>query len=217
MGKTKDVHEAVRQELDFDPLVDASDIAVVNLGGAVALNGSVPSYPQYLEAAASARRVAGVGRVDNHLEVVLSGADQRDDPLLTTAANNALALTVTVPSGIEASAKNGVLTLTGQVNFGTQRAAADDAVLGLVGVRGIRDKIEITNTADPLDVLLNVQDALDRYSLIGDDSVVNVETDEHRVILTGSVRTWAEHDAVVDAAWRTGGVYDVRDELLITR
>ena len=138
MGKTKDVHEAVERELDFDPLVDASDIIVVNLRGDVALNGSVPSYPQYLEASAAARRVAGVGRVDNHLEVILPDEDYRDDPLLTTAANNALALTVTVPAGVEASAKNGVLTLTGEVGFGTQRSAAVDAVAGLVGVLGIQ-------------------------------------------------------------------------------
>jgi hypothetical protein len=31
----------------------------------------VPSYPQYLEAAAAARRVAGVWNLQNHLEVVL--------------------------------------------------------------------------------------------------------------------------------------------------
>jgi osmotically-inducible protein OsmY len=217
MGKTKDVHEAVERELDFDPLVDASDIIVVNLGGDVALNGSVPSYLQYLEASAAARRVAGVGRVDNHLEVILPDDDYRDDPLLTTAANNALALTVTVPAGVEASAQNGLLTMTGEVGFGTQRSAAADAVAGLVGVRGIRNKIEINNTADPIDVLINVQDALDRYSLVGDDSDVVVDTDEHQVTLTGGVRTWAERDAVVDAAWRTRGVYDVRDEMSIIR
>jgi osmotically-inducible protein OsmY len=217
MGKTKDVYEAVEQELDFDPLIDASNIIVVNLRGDVALNGSVPSYPQYLEASAAARRVAGVGRVDNHLDVILPDDDYRDDPLLTTAANNALALTVTVPAGVEASAKNGVLTLTGEVGFGTQRAAAVNTVAGLVGVRGIRNKIEIDNTADPIDVLMNVQDALDRYSLVGDDSEVVVDTDEHRVTLTGGVRTWAERDAVLDAAWRTRGVYDVRDEMSIIR
>ena len=75
MGKTADVHAAVRRELEFDPLVDASDVVVVNLGGAVALNGSVPNYRQYLAAGAAARRVAGVGRLDNRLEVVLSDDD----------------------------------------------------------------------------------------------------------------------------------------------
>jgi BON domain len=54
MGKTKDVRDAVEAELAFDPLVDATGITVKNLNGDVALNGTVPSYPQYLEAAAAA-------------------------------------------------------------------------------------------------------------------------------------------------------------------
>ena len=60
MGTTKDIREAVEAELKFDPLVDDADIHVVNMNGDVALNGTVPSYPQYLEAAAAAQRVAGV-------------------------------------------------------------------------------------------------------------------------------------------------------------
>src|SRR3954468_16903429 len=84
MGKTKDIREAVDAELDFDPLIDPSDITVKNINGQVALNGTVPSYPQYLEAAAAAQRVAGVTEVHNHLEVLLSDSDYRDDAMLTT-------------------------------------------------------------------------------------------------------------------------------------
>ena len=51
MGKTGDIRAAVEAELRFDPLVDQADIAVRSLNGDVALNGTVPSYPQYLEAA----------------------------------------------------------------------------------------------------------------------------------------------------------------------
>jgi osmotically-inducible protein OsmY len=68
MGKTKDVRDAVEAELAFDPLVDATGITGKNLNGDVALNGTVPSYPQYLEAAAAAQRIAGVKNVYNHLE-----------------------------------------------------------------------------------------------------------------------------------------------------
>ena len=67
MGTTKDTREAVEAELEFDPLVDDMDIYVVNVNGDAALNGTVPSYPQYLEAAA-AQRVAGVRNVHNHLQ-----------------------------------------------------------------------------------------------------------------------------------------------------
>src|SRR6266576_7091368 len=48
VGKTKDIREAVQAELGFDPLVDPTDIAVRDINGDVALNGTVPSYPQYL-------------------------------------------------------------------------------------------------------------------------------------------------------------------------
>ncbi len=216
MSKTKDVRDAVEDELTFDPLVDAANIKVVNMNGDVALNGTVPSYPQYLEAAAAAQRVDGVKNVHNHLEVALPPEDYRDDATLTTAANNALALNVTVPDGVEATARNGNITLTGTVDYGTDRAAAEMTVAALTGVRNVKDNIEISNDADPVDVTLNVQDALDRYSLIPDDSDIVVDTDGNTVRLSGHVRTWAEHDAVIDASWMATGVYDVQDDLYIT-
>ena len=216
MGKTKDIREAVEAELGFDPLVDAVGISVKNASGQVALNGTVPSYPQYLEAAAAAQRVAGVTDVHNHLEVVLPDSDYRDDAMLTTAANNALSANITVPDGVEATAYDGNVELTGTVKHGPQRAAAQLAVAGLTGVRNIRDDIEIGYDADPGGVAAGVQDALDRYAVIADDSDVGVYTSGNTVTLTGHVRTWAEHDAVLDAAWMARGVIDVSDELQIT-
>jgi osmotically-inducible protein OsmY len=216
MSQTKDIRDAVERELGYDPLVDDSDISVVNINGDVALNGTVPSYPQYLEAAAAARRVAGVKKLQSHLEVVLPDESYRDDAVLTTAANNALTLNVTVPDGVEATAANGNLTLTGTVSHGPERVAAEQAVTYLTGVRNVRDDIEVRVDADLADVTGNVQDALDRYALILDDSDVTIDTSGNTVTLTGHVRTWAENDAVVDAAWMATGVYDVVDDLYVT-
>jgi osmotically-inducible protein OsmY len=216
MGATKDIRESVQAELTFDPLVDAADITVRNINGEVALNGTVPSYPQYLEAAAAAQRVAGVKNVYNHLAVVLRDAGYRDDAWLTTAANNALALNVTVPDGVEAAARDGKLTLTGLVEFGRQREAAELAVAGLTGVRYVKDDIEITYDADPADVKWFVQAALNRSAVVEDDSDISVDASGNTVTLGGHVRTWAEHDAVVGAAWMAGGVIEVRDYLEVT-
>ena len=216
MGKTKNIREAVEAELNFDPRVDDAGISVRNMDGEVALNGTVPSYPQYLEAAAAAQRVAGVTDVHNHLAVVLPDGDYRDDAILTTAANNALTLNITVPDGVEATAYDGNLTLTGTVSYGTERAAAEQAVFGLVGVRNVRDDIEIAYDADPVDVDLHVQEALDRSALVPDDSDVEVDISGNVVKLTGHVRTWAEHDAVIGAAWMANDVMEVRDNLYIT-
>jgi osmotically-inducible protein OsmY len=216
MGKTTDIRAAVEAELKFDPLVDDADVHVANINGDVALNGTVPSYPQYLEAAAATQRVSGVKNVHNHLEVALPDADYRDDAMLTTAANNALAANVTVPDGVEATAQDGNVTLTGTVGYGAERAAAKLAVAGLTGVRNVRDDIEISYDTDPLDVDLHVQEALDRSALVPGDSDVKAATDGSIITLTGHVRTWAEHDAVVGAAWMARGVIDVDDELQVT-
>src|SRR6266581_271468 len=216
MGKTKDIREAVEAELAFDPLADAADITVVNMNGDVGLNGTVPSYPQSLEASTAAQRVTGVKNVHNHLEVMLPPGDYRDDAMLTTAANNALTLNVTVPAGVEATAGDGNLTLTGAVTYGPQRTAAESAVAGLTGVRNIRNDIEIAYDADPFDVSLLVQDALDRYALILDDSDVAVDTRGNTVTLAGHVRTWAQHDAVIGATWMASGVFEVQDDLYVT-
>jgi osmotically-inducible protein OsmY len=216
MGKTRDVREAVETELGYDPLVDATDVSVKNINGAVALTGTVPSYPQYLEAAGAAWRVAGVTEVHNHLEVVLTPGAVRDDAMLTTAANNALAADATVPEGVEAAARNGNVTLTGTVQYLSQRAAVEKVVSGLIGVRHVRNEIDVVCGVEPAEIKQLVTRALDRSALVPDDSDVLVDTSGSTVILTGHVRTRAERDAVTGATWMARGVAMVVDELEVT-
>ncbi len=216
VGKTKDVRAAVEKELGFDPGVDATHIAVRNIVGDVTLTGAVSSYPQYLKAAAAARRVAGVTGVHNQLEVALPEGDYRDDVKLATAANNALTANITVPDTVEATAYDGDITLTGTASYGTERAAAEAAVAGLAGVRNVINDVEISYVLDPVDVDLHVQEALDRSAAVPDGSDVKADTKDGVITLTGHVRTWAEHDAVIGAALMARGVVDIRDELEVT-
>ena len=78
------------------------------------------------------------------------------------------------------------------------------------------DDIEISYAINPVDVDLHVQQALDRSALLPDDSDVTADTKDSVITLTGHVRTWAEHDAVVGAALMAQGVIDIRDELQVT-
>jgi hypothetical protein len=71
--------------------------------------------------------------VHNNLMVVLPERDCRDDIKLATAANNALAASVTVPDSVEATAEDGNIILTGTASYGTELSAAEAAVAGLAG------------------------------------------------------------------------------------
>ena len=157
MGKTNDVRDAVEDELTFDPDVDASDITIESTDGTVSLNGTVPSYPQYVAAAAGTQRVVGVKYVRNHLKVALQPGDYRDDPTLTATANNALTLNNAVSVGVEATAANGNVTLIGTVRDTTERAAAELRVAGLTGVRSVKNDIQMRDDTGPADVIPHVQ------------------------------------------------------------
>ena len=150
MSETNDIGAAVIDDLTFDPDVDATDIAVEDRDGEVVLTGSVPSYSQYIEAAAVASRVAGVTDVRNHLEIALPPGDHRDDAALAVAANDALTLGHTMAVGVEATAKNGDVTLTGAVFSSAARAAAEALVAGLTGVRRVTNDIQVRDDAGPL-------------------------------------------------------------------
>jgi osmotically-inducible protein OsmY len=150
MGRTNDIRAAVIDDLTFDPDVDASGITVEDRNGEVVLAGSVPSYRQYMEAAAVASRVVGVKDVHNHLEVALPPGDHRDDSTLTAIANNALTLGHTVAVGVEATATNGDVTLTGAVRCGAERAAAEAMIADLTGVRSVTNDVQIRDDAGPL-------------------------------------------------------------------
>ena len=65
--------------------------------GAFTSGPCVPSYPQYVQAAAVAARAAGVRCVRNHLQVALPPGDHRDDLTLAAMASDALALGGAVP------------------------------------------------------------------------------------------------------------------------
>ena len=158
------------------------------------------------------------------VDMLLPPGDKCDDAALATAANNMLALNVTVPNTVQAIARDGNLTLAGFVRNGAQRAAAEQTVAGLPWVRNVRDQIEVISGDALSDVTVVVQDPLDRYAVPLDNSYavpldnskVTVSTSGHTVTLTGHMRTWAEHDAVVAAAWMAHGVSGVHDQVQVT-
>jgi osmotically-inducible protein OsmY len=85
----------------------------------------------------------------------------------------------------------------------------------VLGVLGVQDDIYL-DTPNPYagDVQDSIKKALERDAKLDSDSI-SVETVDGTTILSGNVRSWAEHDAAVAAAWAAPGVAAVDDRLSI--
>ncbi len=217
MGNTLDIslkHD-VEDELEWDPVIDASKIGVSAANGVVALTGTVRSYSEKWNAEKIAKRVHGVKAIANDIEVVIDEGQHRDDPEIATSAVNALNWNFSIPKDrIKVTVSKGWLTLDGEVDWQYQRRAAEDAVRHLRGVRGLSNQIFVRPKVQATDVKEKIESALRRNAEL-DARQVEVQTTDGNVTLTGSVRSWVEREDAVNAAWAAPGVTKVVDRIEI--
>ena len=214
MKSDLEVRQDVERELAWDPRIDAATIAVAAKQGVVTLTGQVRNFIEKWEAEDAAKRVAGVIGIANDLEVTLVGPAVSDTDL-AERVSMALQWNAAVPAdAIKAVVSDGWVTLEGSVQWYHQKAAAEDAVRSLHGVRGVTNLISIDNPVDPQDLSGRISEALTRNAHI-DARNVTVRAEGHTVVLEGSVRTWAEREEAEKAAWAAPGVTSVENRLVV--
>jgi osmotically-inducible protein OsmY len=205
----------VIDELFWDPKIDTESVAVSANDGVVTLRGTVGSFRQKREAKKAAERVWGVVSVDNELNVELMGEQGREDADLRGDVLQALMLDSLVPTSVDAWVENGVVTLTGTVDWQYQRDEADVIAGNLLGVMAVENDISLTHTTpSPDDVDKKIKSAFSRNAKL-DAKALTVETSDGTVTLGGRVRSWDEHDTAVAAAWAAPGVKAVDDLLVV--
>ena len=209
----QELEHAVADELSWDPKVDSATIAVSSDGGTITLRGTVGSFRQKREAQKAAERVYGVSFVENDLKVEILTEHRREDAELRRDVLSALMLDAMVPKTVDVGVRDGFVTLTGTTDWQYQRDEAEFVAGNVRGVGGVENDIFLTS---PLpyaeDVEESIKKAFQRNAKVDADNVA-VETLNGTAILTGTVRSWAERDSAVDAAWAAPGVTDVDDRL----
>jgi osmotically-inducible protein OsmY len=217
-GKSMNDQELVANVIDelfWDPKIDTESIAVSANAGVVTLRGTVGSFRQKREAKKAAERVWGVVSVDNEIDVELMGEQRREDADLRGDVLQALMLDSLVPTSVDAWVEDGVVTLTGTVDWQYERDEAEFVAGNLLGVVAIENDIYLADTTpSTADVEKKIKKAFTRNAKLDADALT-VSTSDGTVRLSGQVGSWDEHDDAVAAAWAAPGVKTVDDLLTV--
>jgi osmotically-inducible protein OsmY len=203
----------VLAELNYEPSVKVTDIGVLVKDGTVTLNGYATSYGEKWEAVRAVKRVAGVLAIADDIEVKLASSLQRNDGDIATAAAHQIDVGTSIPTGIvQATVRDGWITLEGNVEWWYQKNAAEQVVQHLAGVKGVSNFIEIAPKLKASELETNIQSAFKRSAVL-DAKHIRVETAGNKVILRGDVRNYQEREEAERVAWAAPGVLTVANHL----
>ena len=108
--------------------------------------------------------------------------------------------------------EDGIVTLEGEVEWEYQRSSAKDAVDHLLGVRNVVNNISVKPKVSVADIKNKISAAFHRTATIDADRI-SVEVVGNKVILEGKVRSYAEKEDAMDAAWAAPGITTVENNL----
>ena len=214
MSDDKRLKQAVLDELQWEPSVNAAHIGVTAKDGVVTLLGHVENFAEKSAAEKAARRVNEVRAVAEEIEVRLPFNIKHGDEEIASAAANRLQWDSAVPKGaVKAKVEKGWVTLTGEVDWHYQQDAAASDVRGLWGVIGVSNEITIKSKPNTSNIRDNILVALHRSWF--DPATINVTAQGGKVTLTGEVDSWYERDEAGSTAWAAPGTTSVQNDISV--
>lgn len=198
------IMEVIEDEIENDPGVSLNDVDIEVNNGVVTMTGSVRSALAAERAARVAETVRGVRMVENRITVepyVLRSDEQIQNDinqaLLKDPATESFEVNVTV--------SDNVATLGGTVQSWQEKMLAEKIAKGVKGVKGVENNIDVNYVAERADTEIqqSIESALERNVLV-DDALIEVQVNDGKVKLTGTVGSASEKTQAISAAWVSG-------------
>lgn len=207
--------QQILDELEWDPVVDASGLKIGVRDAIVTLRGSVPAYAQKIALEKAVQRVNGARAIVVDVDVHRPAGHAESDEAIAAAARAVLGASEGLPrDAIDVAVDRGCVTLTGTLDWGYQRRAAELAVARLRGVVGIVNRIGAEADADAGEIGSKIAAALARRAR-ADAERLDIDVRHGVVTLRGNVSSLAERRAAEGVAWATRGVREVVDQLTV--
>jgi osmotically-inducible protein OsmY len=211
------IERAVREELIQDLRVaDPFKISVEITAGDVTLRGIVPSYYQKRLASEDALDVVGVGWVANLLTV---RSDWREDSAILDDEQFEMDVDpVLRGQAIRIRVKDGIVTLSGDVNTFYEKLHAAEVASRVLGVRNVVNTIEVNRVFTFSDNAL--RQAIKRRLASNAETLwvvdrIKVKVENGRAILEGSVDTWSEYREAARLAFLTEGIRGLDNRMAV--
>jgi osmotically-inducible protein OsmY len=124
-----------------------------------------------------------------------------------------------LPPSLKIKVKDAHVTLEGEVESYAERHSAERVIASVPGIKGITNRIRLRPARDklsssPEQIRRRIEENLVRMAE-RDGRGIRVLLNDSRVVLEGTVRSWAEASEAEDAAWTIPGVVEVVNRLNI--